>query len=1130
MSVFEPKVVLNLLKNSAAVSPVEKNAFEKNWTVSVEKRVRIWKESRNHKNHPRPEFQLRWEAEVVEYVQCLWEKSRPRSKKIEPTDKLGFNVPLLGLRFVPPSYLHVQKRLGLGCQAIEPATQYIKPLNIIHPFYYPQLATCPRCGSDKATTWEGWTSTGARELHGLICEETALGAQLRCNTCKDSAKTTKGKNKNIIPGGEDAGGHASQAADDLEGYCFATTSAAYWRTWEHWRIPRGIPIFFYRCALTRDLFDLLVEMRPSTTSAGLEERVRQLHLLEHKRRMLEYLEAFHAQPTCRVNNQLTNYFSGGKSTAGAQMLQAFSVASDPLGYADKSISGEMITEVFLDFCVRTRQRESGAYLKTLSAICGSLDNTFKAARILSVLNEENQIISWRFCQTRTNAEITELLQGLKHRHDILNIPQPRMMVADNCCQVRNAVISAMPETDSKLDVWHFGARYIAVMLQSSKSPYRGAVAADIMGAILKKHAEHWPACTILGPSRAGTEAHHGIQQMGRKKVFGQLPRRNMFAKGALSAASKASELTGSRIEGSHKGWNSLQRAQPSGVTMLTALGHDFVLRRNMRVAFSRSETTPFIKFTNSSHHLRLCNYVARLHNTLQQNNTGSQLQVLPELRDVDSGKTFGLVTSDHVATFGGLLIKEENVEKGLLDSFDSSVDPVTGEDVDLAFLASRNVIINEWQIDPALLTLPAEASRPMQPSVSKRKAVCISLDSDDEADASGGTIKKLQTLALSGSAVPSAAPGDGRLDTYFSLVRDTKSSKGGRTAVTSAGINNSIMPTTSKLPPEFSQDCPMPPSAGINNSINSADIDNSIVPTSTSKLPPKFSPDCPALTSAGINNSITAASLATGQTRSQHLFSIATGVDPRSLTFQNSDEFYLFMDMRAKFKWLSYQMTSKRWVLATEEYNCRLTKKMGQSVVQKNPQALLRALGDIEPKLMSKITKNDYTCDESFWRHHCSVVSLMKEEPGKKPQKAQTCSRCQTIMYPGPENSPLNHKKGYCADGVKQSSKATGEDLPPWPQPRGIFSEGRMFHPHVFLATVQHVYEHVFMQGPGETDLLETEAFSKLLVSRTTVHKSDDTVLFRLFKGFVTDPTTPRDRIVSHDGEEWLRINYLQKL
>ncbi|KAG1764261.1 hypothetical protein EV702DRAFT_982169 [Suillus placidus] len=227
-------------------------------------------------NNPHPQFQLQWESEIVEYVQFLWEKTRTRSKKGEPS-KLGVNVPLLGPRFLPPSYLHVQKRSGGG--AIEPTMQYLKPLNIVHPFYYPQLGQCPRCRSDKDTAWEGWTSKGARELHGLFCEEAALGTQLRCNRCRESSK------------GKTGGDAASGMVAAIEGYCFATTSAMYWKGWEHWRIPceshaqvvsdltysaaaGGLPIFFYRCALTRDLFDLLVELRPLSTSAGLEERVR----------------------------------------------------------------------------------------------------------------------------------------------------------------------------------------------------------------------------------------------------------------------------------------------------------------------------------------------------------------------------------------------------------------------------------------------------------------------------------------------------------------------------------------------------------------------------------------------------------------------------------------------------------------------------------------------------------------------------------------------------------------------------------------------------------------------------------------------------------------------------------------
>jgi len=43
-------------------------------------------------------------------------------------------------------------------------------------------------------------------------------------------------------------------------------------------------------------------------------------------------------------------------------------------------------------------------------------------------------------------------------------------------------------------------------------------------------------------------------------------------------------------------------------------------------------------------------------------------------------------------------------------------------------------------------------------------------------------------------------------------------------------------------------------------------------------------------------------------------------------------------------------------------------------------------------------------------------------------------------------------------------------------------------------STVQHVYEHVFMQGPGETDLLETKALLKLLISCTKVHESDNMI------------------------------------
>lgn len=100
------------------------------------------------------------------------------------------------------------------------------------------------------------------------------------------------------------GNENTNTPDDSSGspvtcnYCFALTNNLYWKSWEHWRIPRkspfyhesklfkylslltsklvtgGMPIFFYRCGLTRELFDLIVEFRPSTTSGGIEERIK----------------------------------------------------------------------------------------------------------------------------------------------------------------------------------------------------------------------------------------------------------------------------------------------------------------------------------------------------------------------------------------------------------------------------------------------------------------------------------------------------------------------------------------------------------------------------------------------------------------------------------------------------------------------------------------------------------------------------------------------------------------------------------------------------------------------------------------------------------------------------------------
>ncbi|TFK92372.1 hypothetical protein K466DRAFT_480770 [Polyporus arcularius HHB13444] len=170
--------------------------------------------------------QLEWEAEVCEYVQALARLIRPPAKSGVSAVPLPPDIPLLGPRFIPPSFIHTRRRQH--APEITPDPAYLKPLNIVHPLYYPEILTrCPNCriaGTKSNIAWNGWTSTGPREVHGLMMEETVIGVQLRCKTCE--AK------------------HAKEASDtEGEGkYCFVLTNHLYWKQIEHWEVPGKLAI------------------------------------------------------------------------------------------------------------------------------------------------------------------------------------------------------------------------------------------------------------------------------------------------------------------------------------------------------------------------------------------------------------------------------------------------------------------------------------------------------------------------------------------------------------------------------------------------------------------------------------------------------------------------------------------------------------------------------------------------------------------------------------------------------------------------------------------------------------------------------------------------------------------------
>ncbi|KAI6009042.1 Septin-domain-containing protein [Pisolithus marmoratus] len=567
------------------------------YNLQQNRRVKAWSDLPAQKKNQRDSLQLSWEAEVVEYVNFLWQKTWPRKKTANEPAAIGLDVPILGPRFLPPTYLHTHKQPGLS--SIVPEMRYLKPINVVHPFYYPELTCCPQCLSSDAVTWEGWTGTGACEVHGIFYEEVALGLQLRCNGCK-----AKSSGNNLR---ERSSERHTEIEDDIQHRILEELGTLENTSWH----PNLFPLM--RCAIA--------------------EQIKQLHLLEYQRWKLEYLDQLQHQ--CSKPKTVAAYF--GRSN---HLLTMFSPFVNLQGYAGRPITDEMVSEVYLSFVSKTRQQESESYLRTLTAVCGSLDSTFKVSSkasltdkdcqhskhlkggILSVLNEDNQIVSWRFCQSKSNAEIMEVLMGLKQRTELLGKTAPEMIVSDNCCAVRSALLAVFPQVDSIQDVWHFIARYLATIMNASKNPLRSAVMADITNAILKKHAkdggsgaeywsrleqEEWLIAAYDKWSESGTVWSAASLKVHQEQL-------KHIQKGCLERRRQDILSDGSRIEGCHKAWNLLQRAQPSGLVMLTALSHDFVLQRNVRIASESANVDPFILSTHGSHHLHLSSAIAECYN------------------------------------------------------------------------------------------------------------------------------------------------------------------------------------------------------------------------------------------------------------------------------------------------------------------------------------------------------------------------------------------------------------------------------------------------------------------------------------------------------------------------------------
>ncbi|KAI0684783.1 hypothetical protein BC835DRAFT_1292151, partial [Cytidiella melzeri] len=680
------------------------------------------------------------------------------------------------------------------------------------------------------------------------------------------------------------------------------------------------------------------------------------------------------------------------------------------------------------------------------------------------------------------------------------------------------------------------------------NPHRGAVLREIVDAILESRAENGQPARWRTKEEQAVRLEAAYQKwFARGGVWSEAAAKahaiqmGHVQKGCLSRPRNDVRSDGSRIEGSHKGWNSLQRANPSGYEVIIALAGDHVLRRNICIIINLKEFSPssFITSTFGCHHLALVDHIARLWNTLlKQHNPATApvgifrlancntLKPLPVLIDVPSRETFGAVTSSHASTFGGPLKLEDVEDDDLLDGHildeesrhnilhDMNIDP------QLAHISERKVFI---PIDPTLLNSE-------QPHRSRSPSPHISLPHSDFIDNAvkyevADTTSEVATCSSKGKAreiditleVPSFSTA-GSLVSDLDLTEQPPSDaitlpSGGKRK----GFNNSESSATSLKKAQITTgtgNVTVRPIAGtVSKTVSSKDCSSRFAQqTSVHRFfasQMSIAPMALVVPDEGPVQPLPLPDDMLGLTRSARLFKIHTGIDPTALKIGGGAEYYLFMDLRQQHQWASHRMNSHSYVEAVQLYNDALAiankNRPDCPTLRKNPRAIMDKLGEVEAEVLDRIRRSDFVAKCSgtltFWTRHCAAVNLVSTNTTeKKRQTASVCSRCQTVMHPGKEGTPENHKRGLCSDGVPmhmahvkyggELKLKTPETTPPWPQPVGVFTKLRNvhhFHPFPFLAVVRHMYEKVVIENDAGTLTMEHEAFADMLLKRVEV-------------------------------------------
>jgi predicted acyltransferase (DUF342 family) len=97
-------------------------------------------------------------------------------------------------------------------------------------------------------------------------------------------------------------------------------------------------------------------------------------------------------------------------------------------------------------------------------------------------------------------------------------------------------------------------------------------------------------------------------------------------------------------------------------------------------------------------------------------------------------------------------------------------------------------------------------------------------------------------------------------------------------------------------------------------------------------------------------------------TRSERFFLLATNVNIHALSIGKGEEFFMFMDLRAENKWVTYNMTTAHYLHATSDFNSRLQQQSNTLTTLKTARAIMDKLAEVEDIIANRIITKNYRC------------------------------------------------------------------------------------------------------------------------------------------------------------------------